>query len=89
MSGRHSVLGEIAWVGAMGAAPGTPLGSSAGLKELGCLVFELDPGGQAAPYHLHHGNEELPIVLDAALELRAPDWVEAIEADRNGAGPRP
>lgn len=29
------------------------------LKQLGCSPYELGPRGQAAPYHLHHGNEEL------------------------------
>ncbi|HUB04220.1 MAG TPA: cupin domain-containing protein, partial [Solirubrobacteraceae bacterium] len=29
--------------------------------------------GQAAPYHLHHANEELLVVLDGDLELRTPD----------------
>ena len=32
--------------------------------ELGCSLFEVDPGGQAVPYHAHYANEELLIVLD-------------------------
>ena len=41
--------------------------------ELGCTLYELDPGGQAAPYHMHHANEELLIVLEGDLELRTPE----------------
>ncbi len=72
MADDPNVLGEITWERDLGAARGTRLGPSTGLQQLGCTVYELDPGGQAAPYHLHHGNEELLIVLEGALELRAP-----------------
>jgi uncharacterized cupin superfamily protein len=60
------------WERDLGAARGTRVGAAAGSTELGCTLFELDPGGQAAPYHMHHGNEELLIVLDGKLELRTP-----------------
>jgi uncharacterized cupin superfamily protein len=63
---------ESGWERELGAARGTRVGAAAGASELGCTLFELDPGGQAAPYHLHHGNEELLIVLDGTLELRSP-----------------
>jgi uncharacterized cupin superfamily protein len=62
----------------IGAARGTRVGAVAGARELGCTLYELDPGGQAAPYHMHHGNEELLIVLDGALELRTPEGTRQI-----------
>ena len=30
---------------------------------LSAAVWELDPGGSQAPYHFHHGGEEILIVL--------------------------
>ncbi len=65
---------DLAEQGARGArlAPGL------GLSDLGCALYELDPGGQAAPYHLHHGNEELLLVLDGTLELRTPQGTRTI-----------
>jgi uncharacterized cupin superfamily protein len=61
------------WERELASARGTRVGAVAGAQDLGCSLFELDPGGQAVPYHVHHANEELLIVLDGALELRTPD----------------
>ena len=61
------------WERDIGPARGTRLGPPAGARELGCSLYELDPGGQAVPYHMHHANEELLIVLAGDLELRTPD----------------
>jgi len=61
------------WERDLGTARGTRLGAAAGARKLGCSIYELDPGAQAAPYHVHHANEELLIVLDGPLELRAPE----------------
>ncbi|HJS95197.1 MAG TPA: cupin domain-containing protein [Solirubrobacteraceae bacterium] len=66
------------WERDIGGARGTRVGAAAGARELGCTLYELDPGGQAAPYHMHHGNEELLIVLDGALELRTPDGTREV-----------
>jgi uncharacterized cupin superfamily protein len=60
------------WERDIGAARGARVGAGAGARDLGCTLYELDPGGQAAPYHLHHANEELLVVLDGVLELRTP-----------------
>jgi len=62
----------------MGPARGTRAGAAAGAKDIGCALYELDPGGQAVPYHMHHANEELLIVLDGALELRTPEGTRVI-----------
>src|SRR2546423_15640066 len=42
----------------------------AGADELGALLFEVEPGGAVSPYHVHHGNEEMLIVLAGRPELR-------------------
>ena len=36
-------------------------------------VWELDPGASSGPYHVHHGTEELLLVLDGSPTLRTPD----------------
>jgi uncharacterized cupin superfamily protein len=42
----------------------------AGARELGATLYELDPGGSPSPYHVHHGNEELLVVLEGHVTLR-------------------
>src|SRR5689334_838321 len=78
MSDDPNVFDTESWDREMGAARGSRLGPRAGSSELGCALFEVDPGGQATPYHLHHGNEELLIVLDGELELRTPDGTRTV-----------
>lgn len=60
------------WERDLGSARGARVAAPAGASRLGAAVFELDPGAQVAPYHLHHANEELLVVLDGTLELRTP-----------------
>src|SRR4051794_11167251 len=43
------------------------------LARLRSAVWELDPGASSGPYHLHHGAEELLIVLRGQPTLRRPD----------------
>ena len=73
MTDDSNVFETTAWERDIGAARGTRVGAAAGARELGATLYEVDPGGQAAPYHMHHANEELLLVLDGALELRTPD----------------
>jgi uncharacterized cupin superfamily protein len=40
---------------------------------LSCAVWELEPGATQAPYHFHHGGEELVIVLTGTPTLRSPE----------------
>jgi uncharacterized cupin superfamily protein len=47
----------------------TNLGHALGTSLLGATVFEVEPG-YAGPYHLHHGNEELVLVLDGRPTVR-------------------
>jgi len=63
------------WERDLGPVRGTRVGPAVGAQDLGCALYELDPGGQAAPYHTHYANEELLIVLDGTLELRTPDGI--------------
>lgn len=64
------------------------LGPRTGARELGATLYEIDPGGTIAPYHLHHGNEELLLVLSGAPELRAPEGVRELPAGAVVAFPR-
>jgi uncharacterized cupin superfamily protein len=51
-------------------APGNTLGMS---------VYELLPRQTQCPYHFHHGNEELILVLRGRPTLRTPDGEEELE----------
>lgn len=67
------------------------LGRRLGAKELGASVYVLAPGQRSFPYHFHHANEEMLIVLEGVATVRTPEG-EA-EAGRGDAisfptGPR-
>ena len=49
------------------------LGRRLGGELLGASVYDLPPGERTWPYHLHHGNEELLLVLEGTPTLRSPD----------------
>jgi uncharacterized cupin superfamily protein len=49
------------------------IGIQAGTKELGVSLYELRPGEATFPLHLHHGNEEMIIVLTGRPTLRTLD----------------
>ena len=78
MPDDSNVFETTTWERDIGAARGTRVGATAGARELGCTLYELDPGGQAAPYHMHHANEELLLVLDGVLELRTPEGIREL-----------
>jgi uncharacterized cupin superfamily protein len=44
-----------------------------------CAVWELDPGAAIGPYHLHHGTDELLIVLRGKPTLRTPEGERRLE----------
>jgi uncharacterized cupin superfamily protein len=69
-------------------ARGMRLGPPTGAQELGATLYEIDPGGAISPYHVHHGNEELMLVLSGTPELRTPDGVRALEPGTVVAFPR-
>jgi uncharacterized cupin superfamily protein len=55
------------------------LGAKVGSAELGVSLFELDPRGAVSPLHLHHGNEELLLVLSGRPQLRTPEGTRELE----------
>jgi uncharacterized cupin superfamily protein len=65
-----------------------PVGAQAGSSELAVNVYELDPGAVGAPLHIHHGNEELLVVLAGTLSLRGPDGTKVLAAGAVVAFPR-
>lgn len=67
---------------------GRLVGRHAGAAELGATVYEIDPGGAAAPYHVHYGNEELLIVLSGRPTLRTPGGERVLEPGAVVAFPR-
>jgi uncharacterized cupin superfamily protein len=73
-----NVFETASWDRELGSARGSRIAAAAGASALGCALYELDPGGQAVPYHCHHANEELLIVLDGELELRTPEGTRPV-----------
>jgi uncharacterized cupin superfamily protein len=51
---------------------GMRLGPRVGAERLGGTLYEIDPGGAVSPYHVHHANEELLIVVSGTPSLRTP-----------------
>jgi uncharacterized cupin superfamily protein len=69
------------------------VGAQAGAERLGATLYEIDPGGHGSPFHLHHSNEEMIVVLKGRPTLRtldgtrelAPGEVVACPLGRRGA----
>ena len=80
------------WDFQMTAAPfgarASLVGARAGARELGATLYELLPGGAASPYHVHHGNEELLVVLSGRPALRTPEGRRELAAGAVVAFPR-
>lgn len=55
------------------------IGAPAGAERLGATLYEIDPGQNGSPFHLHHGNEEMIIVLSGRPTLRAADGMRPLE----------
>jgi uncharacterized cupin superfamily protein len=56
------------------------LGARLGAEKLGASLYELPPGQRSFPYHLHHANEELLIVLDGELTVRREAGEEVLRS---------
>ena len=56
-------------------AVGVPLGA----RKLGYHLTEIPPGKIAFPYHFHHANEEMFLVLDGTGEVRTPSGVHPLK----------
>jgi uncharacterized cupin superfamily protein len=69
------------------------VGAAAGAEHLGATLYEIAPGQNGSPFHLHHGNEEMIVVLSGRPTLRtldgtrelSPGDVVACPAGRAGA----
>jgi uncharacterized cupin superfamily protein len=44
-----------------------------GGEMLGASIYVLEPGQKSFPYHFHHSNEEMLIVLEGSVTVRTPD----------------
>ena len=54
------------------------LGVRLGSEKLGASLYELPPGQRSFPYHLHHANEEMLLVLDGTVTVRREDGEEEL-----------
>lgn len=55
------------------------IGYALGTEMIGCSFWELPPGEAAYPYHYHHADEELVIVLSGRPTLRTPEGNRELE----------
>lgn len=58
--------------GARYASRHFPIGPALGARKLGYNLTELPPGKAAFPYHFHHVNEEMFLVIEGEGTLRWP-----------------
>src|SRR5579862_8204262 len=79
---------EPEWQGERGGNRVARLGAAAGSQRLGASIVELAPGKLSSPYHFHHANEELLIVLSGRPELRMPDGVRELQPGEVVSFPR-
>lgn len=47
-----------------------PIGSRIGAKQIGCNLTVVEPGDRAFPFHVHHVNEEMFVILEGSGEYR-------------------
>lgn len=52
------------------ASRGVHLASGTAARKLGCSYDEVPPGKRICPYHLHHAQEEMFVVLEGSGTLR-------------------
>jgi uncharacterized cupin superfamily protein len=55
------------------------VGSHAGAERLGATMYEIPPGAVSSPFHAHHANEEMIIVLAGSPILRTLDGQRRLE----------
>lgn len=61
------------------------LGDAVGVTRVGASLWELAPGEAAYPYHWHHAEEEIVIVLAGRPSLRTPGgWRELEQGEVAG-----
>ena len=52
---------------------------SIGLEKLGCMLTVVPPGRSAFPYHVHHANDEMFVILQGSGEYRFGDKIYPIK----------
>lgn len=55
------------------------VGAHSGARDLGATLYEIAPGGAVSPYHVHHANEELLVVIEGRPWLRTPEGVTTLD----------
>ena len=58
----------------------TQIGPQIGAKQIGCTLTVVEPGKRAFPFHNHHGNEEMFVILEGSGTYRYGDAEHPIEA---------
>lgn len=53
---------------------------------LAMSVYELLPGQTQCPYHFHHGNDELLVVLRGTPTLRTPEGERELRPGTSSTG---
>jgi len=56
------------------------VGKAVGARELGAMYMQVAPGKRAFPYHNHHGNEEMFVILEGDGTYRYNNENHAISA---------
>jgi uncharacterized cupin superfamily protein len=64
-----------------------PMGKAVGLKHLGAMFMQVEPGRRAFPFHCHHGNEEMFVILEGEGTYRFGDMEYQIRAGDICAAP--
>lgn len=64
-----------------------PLGNAVGAKKLGAMYMQVDPGRRAFPFHNHHANEEMFVILEGEGTYRFGAEEYAIRAGSICAAP--
>ena len=63
-------------------------GDAAGAKALGAIYMQVAPGKRAFPYHLHHANEEMFVILEGEGTYRFDGQDHPIRAGSLCAAPK-
>ena len=79
---------EPEWQGERGGNRVAMLAAAAGSQRLGASIVELASSKLSSPYHFHHANEELLIVLTGTPELRMPDGLRELQPGEVVSFPR-
>jgi uncharacterized cupin superfamily protein len=59
---------------------GAALARGTAARKLGCAVDIVAPGQQSCPYHLHHAQEEMFVILEGAGSLRVAGALVPVKA---------